>query len=343
MTGSEFDLEPRRLLTLGSARMKITACVVTAFLILSSPGSFARPFKDMKNRVIEAEIKAVSGDNVTIIRNSDKREFTIPVVSLSLPDQEFIKTWVTEQKATPGAAMPEGEKPDESITPGAKFKIDFPDLKPDRRGEPAQVGVSIPSSYDPAKPTPIFIWMGGGDGGNGATDSGVVDSSKFILVGLPFPKGANNPGQSNMVGDFDTIWDDYHKPMLTEVFRRIPNIDKKLSIVGGFSNGAHCIAGVMQDAKDGGYPEFCNVFILVDGGNGDKRLKGGKGNFMFATWGEKSPNASRTEEAGKRASGMEVELFEMKDIGHQFAQIGKDKAKEWLESVVFPAAKGNGE
>ena len=303
--------------------------VIIALVTLCSSVSFGRPFKDTKNRVINAEIKSVSGEGVTIVRDSDKKEFTIPITSLSQVDQEFIKSWVADK--TP--------KPDESVKPSARFTIDFPDLEPDRKGTPAQVGVSIPPDYDPAKPAPIFIWMSGGDGANGPTNAGVVDSDKFILVGLPFPKGANNPGQANMVGDFDTIWDDYHQPMLTEVFKRIPNIDRNLSIVGGFSNGAHCIAGVMQEAKNGGYPDFCNVFILVDGGNGDKRLRGGKGDFLFATWGETSPNAAATEAAEKKASGMETESFEMKDTGHSFAQSGKDKVKAWLKTVVYPAAK----
>ena len=92
----------------------------------------------------------------------------------------------------------------------------------------------------------------------------------------------------------------------------------------------------MQEAKDGGYPEFFNCFILVDGGNGDRRLKGGKGNYLFATWGEKSPNAGRTEDAADKTRGMEVEKFEMPDTGHTFATVGRDKVKKWLDEVVIP-------
>lgn len=168
----------------------------------------------------------------------------------------------------------------------------------------------------------------------------MVDGGQFITAGLPFPEGCNNPDYSKMVGDYRKIWQDYHQPMLAKLFEKIPNIDKKLCIIAGFSNGAHCIAGVLREAKDGGYPEFFNCYVLVDGGNGDTRLRGGKGNYLFATWGETSPNAVRCEEAAKKASGMEREMFEMEGIGHAFAEVGKTKVKEWLDTVVIPATLG---
>ena len=305
----------------------VVSLMVVGWFIAVGEAVQARSFKNSQGVTIEAELKAVQGDQVTIVRSSDKREFTIPIGTLSQADQDYIEEWM--EAKTP--------KPHESVKAGAKFSIDFPDLREDRKGNPAKVGVAVPASYDPAKPIPLFVWMSGGSGGSNATTAGVVDGSRFITAGLPFPKGANNPNQSNMVGDYDTIWEDYHQPMLKELFRRIPNIDKRLCILAGFSNGAHCIAGVLGEASGGGYPEFFNCYILVDGGNGDKRLKGGKGNFLFATWGEKSLNADNCEQAAKKASGMEVGTFEMKGIGHKFADVGKKEVKKWLSEIVFPA------
>ncbi|MDB4663048.1 hypothetical protein OAE61_05380, partial [Verrucomicrobiales bacterium] len=68
--------------------------VIIALVTLCSSVSFGRPFKDTKNRVINAEIKSVSGEEVTIVRDADNKEFTIPITSLSQVDQEFIKSWV---------------------------------------------------------------------------------------------------------------------------------------------------------------------------------------------------------------------------------------------------------
>ncbi|MCF6311153.1 MAG: hypothetical protein L3J39_01760 [Verrucomicrobiales bacterium] len=327
-------------------KTSIKTFVAVLLCVLSlSEFAHARAFKNAKGKVIEAEIKTVVGDKVTIARSSDQREFTIPIISLSQQDQVFIKQWQTEKKgkASDMKSTPSGGgEPAEEVKAGAQFKIDFPDLVEDRHGKPTQVGVTIPSSYDSSKPVPLFVWMGGGDGSNNATDMGLVDRASFVTVGLPFPKGMNAPSQSNMVGDYKKIWKQYHQPILAKLFEMIPNIDRRLCILGGFSNGAHCIVGVLGEASKGGYPEVFNVYIIADGGAGfsAKRIKGGKGNYLFATWGENSPAAGQTEAAAKKASGMKVEMFEMKDSGHKFNEEGRAKAKEWLDKVVIPATLG---
>ncbi len=305
----------------------------------------ARAFKSVKGKVVKAEIKAVAGGKVTLARSSDQREFTIPVISLSQEDQVFIKQWLAEKKdesadvkSTSGGAG----VPAEEVKAGAKFKIDFPDLVEDRHGKPTQVGVSIPHSYDASKPVPLFIWMGGSNGGNNATTAGLVDGARFVTVGLPFPMGMNNPDQDNMVGNYKKVWRKYHQPILTKLFEMIPNIDRRLCVLAGFSNGAHCIVGVLGEAPKGGYPEFFNCFIIAEGGAGfsARRIKGGKGNYLFATWGEQSVAAGQTQDAAKGARGMKVETFEMKDTGHTFNAAGKAKAKEWLDKAVIPATLG---
>jgi len=302
-------------------------------LLVSGFSTQARPFTNLKGQVIEAEFESSNEETVTIVRSADGKKYNIPISSLSEADQAYIAEQVEMATKGPVGDFP---APHPDVQPGARLSLEFPQLAPDRRGNATTIGVRIPSSYDPKVAMPLFVWMGGGQGSNGATTSGLVSDDKFITAGLPFPKGANNPNQSNMVGDFNTIWNDYHRPMLEELFQRIPNIDQRLCILAGFSNGAHCIAGVLQEAKDGGYPEFFNCFILVDGGNGDRRLKGRKGNYLFATWGEKSPNAGRTEEAAGKASGMNVGKFEMPETGHRFADVGKEEVKKWLDEVVSP-------
>ena len=330
------DLQLSYMIRFSAYTIILTLCV---FCHVQVAG--ARPFKNTKGVIIEAELKGVDGSNVTIVRASDKREFTIPVSSLSSPDQEFIKNWISEKSTKSAPPM----KVDEEVKAGAKFVIKFPDLVEDRKGGAAEMGVSIPSGYDPSKPIPLFVWMGGGDGGNNATTLGLVDGDKFVSAGLPFPKGMNASSQANMVGDYRKIWKEYHKPMLTALFKKIPNLDKRLCIIGGFSNGAHCIVGVLGEAPDGGYPEFFNCFIIVEGGAGfgAKRPKGGKGNYLFAAWGEGSTNAEQTETAAKKARGMIVEKYEMPDTGHTFSDGGKAKAKTWLNDVVIPATLGKSE
>ena len=136
-------------------------------------------------------------------------------------------------------------EPDPRVRPGASFVVEFPDLQVDRQGRPAQMEVRIPGDYRADGVYPLIAWMTGG-GGNfraGGADQ-LVDTSRFVRVGLPFPKGANNPRQGNMVGDFPTMWA-YHRQMLAKLEELVPNIHPRMRIAAGFSNGARrssCIA-----------------------------------------------------------------------------------------------------
>ncbi len=38
--------------------------------------------------------------------------------------------------------------------------------------------------------------------------------------------------------------------MIDDLHRVVPNLDTRLRIVSGFSNGAHCIDGLLDDARD---------------------------------------------------------------------------------------------
>lgn len=54
-------------------------------------------FNDKKGQAIEAALLSVSQDMKTAkIRRKDKREFDLPIVNLSLDDQQYIKDWLKE-------------------------------------------------------------------------------------------------------------------------------------------------------------------------------------------------------------------------------------------------------
>ena len=115
-------------------------------------------------------------------------------------------------------------EPDPRVQPGASFTISFPELAKDRHGNETQIEVRIPTNYSPNRLVPLLAWMGGGDGDNkGRTSEALVDKTTFVRIGLPFPKGANNPGQSNMVGNFPVMWE-YYKAILARLETTIPNI-----------------------------------------------------------------------------------------------------------------------
>ena len=243
----------------------------------------------------------------------------------------------------PGTKPAPAGKPDERVAPGASFFLEFPNLPKDRHGEATKMQVRIPARYDAANKYPLIIWMGGGDGGNTiGSCPALVDSDEFICAGLPFPKGASNPRQANMVGDFRKIWK-YHQPMLEELYRAVPNIDKRLRIIGGFSNGAHCIDGLLGDAPD--YVNWFNVFVLVEGGGHARHWPHKENQFACVLWGEKSIdkklNIGGSDIRLAKTAKMTVMSEEMTGVGHEFPQQYQAKVREWITTTVIPATLGS--
>jgi hypothetical protein len=232
------------------------------------------------------------------------------------------------------------------VAPGATLRFDFPELTVDRKGARAACHLKLPANYDNAKKYPLVVWLGGGEGGNQPNGS-FLPAGDFILVGLPYPKGANNPSQANMVGDYAKVWP-YHRFMLDEIAKVIPNLDKSRSIIAGFSNGAHAIDGMLRLSAKPRLTDHFGVFIFVDGGGTGYTSLGAlpdlKGKFAYACWGElkgsNKPNTSHLP-AALKTKGATVVGSEMAGVGHAFGETEKPKIAEWLEKVALasPAKK----
>ena len=228
------------------------------------------------------------------------------------------------------------------IAPGATLRFDFPELTVDRKGALAACHLKLPADYDAAKKYPLVVWLGGGEGGN-QPNSSFLPAGDFILVGLPYPKGANNPKQANMVGDYAKVWA-YHRFMLEEIAKVIPNLDRSRSIIAGFSNGGHAIDGMLRLSTKPRLTDHFGVFIFVDGGGTAYSSLGAlndlKGKFAYACWGElkgsNKPNTSHLP-AALKAKGATVAGSEMAGVGHAFGETEKPKIAEWLEKVTLAA------
>ncbi|MCB1204941.1 MAG: hypothetical protein KDN18_11830 [Verrucomicrobiae bacterium] len=296
----------------------------------------AREFTDGKGRKIEAEIVAVNGGDVTI-RRADGKDYTLAVSLFSDVDQAFIRAWKPGGEPAGAAAVV-----DEDVKPGASLRLEFPELPKDRKGETAACNLRLPTDYDPAKPCGLVVWLAGGEGGN-QPSSGFVPGGAFVLAGLPYPKGANNPGQANMVGEYDQVWA-FHRAMIERIHEKIPNLKKEWSVISGFSNGGHSIDGMLRVRdKEGSLADFFGAFVIADGGGGYASADGNypslEGKFAYVCWGETSPNAANSEGVAKdfksRRAG--TVASEMAQTGHQFADFEQAKVKEWLQAVVKPA------
>jgi hypothetical protein len=232
------------------------------------------------------------------------------------------------------------------VAPGASLKFDFPELTVDRHGALAACHLTLPAGYEAAKKYPLVVWLGGGEGGNQPSGA-FLPAGDFIVVGLPYPKGANNPAQANMVGDYAKVWT-YQRFMLDEIAKVIPNIDKSHSIIAGFSNGGHAIDGMLRLSSGPKLTDYFGVFIFADGGGTVYSSKGNlpilKGKFAYACWGsEKGSNKLATSQLPKalKAKGATVIGSEMAGTGHAFAVTEHPKVAEWLTNVAFatPAKK----
>ncbi len=165
----------------------------------------------------------------------------------------------------------------------------------------------------------------------------------FVLAGLPYPKGANNPGQSNMVGDYETVWE-FHRTMIDRIYEKIPNLKKEWSIISGFSNGGHSIDGMLRVRdKKGALADYFGAFVLADGGGGyaseDGNYPSLEGKFAYVCWGETSANAANSEGVAKdfKSRRATTVASEMAETGHAFADFEQAKVKEWIQSTVMPA------
>jgi hypothetical protein len=226
------------------------------------------------------------------------------------------------------------------VAPGASLRFDFPELTVDRKGALAACHLKLPAGYDAAKKYPLVVWLGGGEGGNQPSGA-FLPAGDFILVGLPYPKGANNPAQANMVGDYAKVWA-YHRFMLEEIAKVIPNLDKSRSIIAGFSNGAHAIDGMLRLSGRPKLTDYFGVFLFADGGGTGYTSLGAlpdlKGKFAYACWGsEKGSNKPNTSHLPKalKAKGATVVGSEMAGVGHAFAPSEYPKIAEWLEKVAL--------
>ena len=305
---------------------------LVALVVSALAGSgYARTFTDDKGRKIEAEIIDVDGADVTI--ETGGKKFTLPIARFSAADQEFVRKWVAEKAAKP--ADPPSAAAADYPEAGATLRFTFPELEKDFGGKPAAFTAKVPKGYDPTKPVPLMIFLGGGKGTGSPTYALSVTRDDFVCAGLPYPDSGRDPRQKNKVGRYDVVWN-YWQPMLAKLKEAIPNLDPNIWIIGGFSNGAHAIDGLLAEEE---FTATFSAFILVEGGGTPGgRFPGAKGKPMYYAWGEKSPMAYWAPTALDRAkgSGMKLHSHEMKGVGHKFPSSEKEAVTSWLYETVLP-------
>ena len=70
----------------------VVGCLLAVAFGTASAEGF-RTFKSADGREMVAQLKSVSGDEVTIVRKADGRRITAPMALFSSQDIEYIKNW----------------------------------------------------------------------------------------------------------------------------------------------------------------------------------------------------------------------------------------------------------
>jgi polyhydroxybutyrate depolymerase len=266
-------------------------------------------------------------------------------VGHAFPEPEYpaVRKWLRERLGTTAAtdqpaAVPAAE-PTSRPAAGTVIALKFPEMPKTFAGATPQMAVFLPTNYDPAKKHPLLIFLRGGEGGddnNPAMARAITEDKDFVCVSLPLfkEKGA---GQTALIGDNDcqVAWPLY-KTMLAKLAEVVPNIDPTHRVLGGFSNGAHMTAGLINlDAGEAA--SWFSAFFLIDGGGGVKRFDVLKGKPLLMVCGRWRP---KPEEP--LAAGVKLTIYWMKNSGHAFPPSEYPVVRQWVRAAAgLPAAEGD--
>ena len=238
-------------------------------------------------------------------------------------------------------------EPAPELKPGSLFTVQFPEMPPtfydvfEKKDVKAQMTIFLPTNYDPTRKHPLLLFLDGWDGGPG-TNLGfaraLTESRDFICVSVPLFKATdfkvdkpNAAGARFIIDDTDGqyMWP-FFKTMLAKVDELVPNIDPAHRILGGFSNGAHAIAALL-DESDGEVARRFSAFLIVEGGGKLQRydLLKDKLFLMVSSSAKSRPRAQEICDAAK-AAGARASLVSV-DVGkHDFPAISYPAVREWL-------------
>ncbi|MCX5685699.1 MAG: hypothetical protein NT049_18735, partial [Planctomycetota bacterium] len=249
------------------------------------------------------------------------------------------------------AAAPAAE-PAPKLAAGNSFTVPFPEMPPtfyalyNKNDSKAQMTVFLPRNYDPARKHPLLVFLNGGDGGTGANPGvarGVSAEKDFVCVSMPLFKATDpkGPGGEYIMRDPDAryMWP-FFKTMLARLEALVPNIDPGRRILGGFSNGAHASAGLI-DQSDGEAARWFSALFFVEGGGRLQHYDLLKGKpFLMLYGSEKShPRAQQVYESAL-AAGAKAAILGMDNAGHAFPESEYPAVREWLRaSAAVPAAE----
>jgi predicted esterase len=229
-----------------------------------------------------------------------------------------------------------------SLQPGSLFSVSFPDMPPtlsdqcDHNGIKPRMTVFLPQNYDPQRRHPVLIYLSGGSGGTGGNPDvarRISDEKDYVCVNLPlFKEKVEGSGDARLLlgdADYRFAWPLY-RTMLDKLAELVPNLDPAHRILGGFSNGAHMTAGLLDDS-DGEVSQRFSAFFFVAGGGRLRHYDQLKDRRMLMLYGDNA-SPKRIQEIHDAAvqAGAKVTLHVMKGVGHAFPPSEYPAVGDWL-------------
>lgn len=152
------------------------------------------------------------------------------------------------------------------LRPGQVLHFTFPELPETLTKKTPHVSLRLPDNYAPDRSFPLFIFLPGGAGGNGAVDQRQIEiagTNDWVLGSFPL-FGADGEGIFVGFDCYPKIKAAY-EAFLQRIEETVPNVDRERSVIGGSSNGAHTLAALLS-AMDATTLRHFKGFFFIDGG-----------------------------------------------------------------------------
>jgi predicted esterase len=232
--------------------------------------------------------------------------------------------------------------------PGKTYTLEFPELPPPfialalDTTVVTRMSVYLPENYSADHDYPLMLWCNGGDGGTGnllKRPKEITGNRDYICANFPLFKAEfepMKPDSSNWIWrwlirdwDHDFLWAAY-SVMLEELHRRIPNIERRNSVMGGFSNGAHTVVALLNG--DNGIRQYFRRYFIADGGIflHTKQEMRGMSLLMFKAENNDNTNPMEYIYRDLRLNDIDTEYVLMEGAGHSFSPKHYGTLRDWL-------------
>ncbi len=278
-------------------------------------------------RTVEGRILRVEKRYVVVWNGHDDPE-DLPLKSLDKPSQDLVARWKSQSGGKPPEADPR-------VVPGKKFSLTFPNIGESRSSNPAKIQIHIPDHYQPGKPVPLALFLGGGEGGDNCDAlNDFVNTQDWVTVAFPYPASAPRPLHAFREGKSRDLIE-FQEPMLERLQALLPNTEPRRRVVVGSSNGAHMIGIASCDGwKE--FAEYFSAFVLHEGGGSaswDFNSLRRKNVFVLMGGKSESLDFARAVVTNIEKARIKPEVFVAPDEGHGMGNGSRAAIRDWIAKL----------